>query len=134
MSQMLPQKGNKMKSKNIKEEGCPALRQEDVDRTIEISHKHNVFGMIDLILDACGAKKTLLLLAKACIVESGHKCIPPSSFLATEKDAENLETAMVIRHVLDNWKELCKKGLKDFEKRQKEFEKNKKEEQKNVCT
>jgi len=110
-----------MKTKKVikKEEGCPALRREDVDRTIEISHKHNVFGMIDLILDACGAKKTLLLLAKACIVESGHKCIPPSSFLATEKDAENLETAMVIRHVLDNWKELCKKGLKDFEERQK---------------
>ena len=79
------------------------------EHPMEVNQEQSVSipGLIWAALDKYGAKKLLMIIKAVAIQESFHKISPPTSFLATDKDVENIDAAIKIKYVLDKWDELC---------------------------
>jgi hypothetical protein len=92
------------------------LTAEDLKKEIEITHKELASSLFYQIIDKCGAKKSLALIGRACGGISGSKVIFPSSMFAVREDEENIETMIIIRYVLENWKKLSGEALKYWKK------------------
>ena len=103
------------KPKKPKEPKEPKTVKKDIyavpskEHPMEVNQEQliNVPGFIWAALDKYGAKKLLMVIKAVAIQTSFDKISPPSSFLATDKDVENIDAAIKIKYVLDKWDELC---------------------------
>jgi hypothetical protein len=81
---------------------------------ITVEHKIDLQDIFSNAVKKYGAKKVMKVLGWSCGMDYLHMGLFPMSLLATESDAEALQTMFIVKYAIDNWEKISIRALKHW--------------------